>query len=94
MHESGKVLRHVHASTCFRIGSKLRCMRSTRREIESSNENDFEVRQNRRVHACDNVSDGAGRQTSHLSRYQWIRTGDLLSQEQTHHRPSHTILND
>jgi hypothetical protein len=33
-------LRHV--STCFRIGSKLRCIRSIPTEIESSKENDFE----------------------------------------------------
>jgi hypothetical protein len=42
MHRSGKVLRHVHASTCFRIGSKLRCVRSTPTEIESSKEGDLE----------------------------------------------------
>ena len=33
-------LRHV--STCFRIGSKLRCIRSIPTEIESNKENDFE----------------------------------------------------
>src|SRR5713226_5829748 len=31
-----------HASTCFRIGSKFRCIRSTPTEIQSINENDFE----------------------------------------------------
>jgi hypothetical protein len=31
-----------HASTCFRIGSKLRCIGSIPTEIESSRENDFE----------------------------------------------------
>src|SRR5260370_32658543 len=30
------------ASTCFRIGSKFRCMRSTPTEIQSMSENDFE----------------------------------------------------
>src|SRR6266851_6809796 len=30
------------ASTCFRIGSKLRCMRSTPTEMQSIRENDFE----------------------------------------------------
>ncbi len=31
-----------HASTCFRIGSKLRCIRSTPTEMQSMRENDFE----------------------------------------------------
>src|SRR5215472_14304186 len=31
-----------HASMCFRIGSKLRCMRSTPTEVQSIKENDFE----------------------------------------------------
>src|SRR5712692_6610531 len=31
-----------HASTCFRIGSKLRCIRSTPTEMQSTSENDFE----------------------------------------------------
>src|SRR5229473_7690453 len=31
-----------HASTCFRIGSKFRCMRSTPTEMQSMSENDFE----------------------------------------------------
>src|SRR5215470_4315686 len=31
-----------HASTCFRIGSKLRCIRSTPTEMQSMSENDFE----------------------------------------------------
>src|SRR5229473_5021367 len=31
-----------HASTCFRMGSKLRCMRSTPTEMQSMSENDFE----------------------------------------------------
>ena len=31
-----------HASTCFRIGSKLRCMRSTPTEMQSISEKDFE----------------------------------------------------
>lgn len=30
------------ASTCFRIGSKFRCMRSTPTEMQSMRENDFE----------------------------------------------------
>src|SRR5258708_40089786 len=30
------------ASTCFRIGSKLRCIRSTPTEMQSTSENDFE----------------------------------------------------
>src|SRR6267154_448824 len=30
------------ASTCFRIGSKLRCIRSTPTEMQSISENDFE----------------------------------------------------
>jgi hypothetical protein len=30
------------ASTCFRIGSKLRCMRSTPTDMQSMSENDFE----------------------------------------------------
>jgi hypothetical protein len=31
-----------HASTCSRIGSKFRCMRSTPTEMQSVRENDFE----------------------------------------------------
>jgi hypothetical protein len=31
-----------HASTCFRIGSKFRCIRSTPTEMQSLSENDFE----------------------------------------------------
>src|SRR6266852_3500978 len=31
-----------HASTCFRIGSKFRCIRSTPTEMQSISENDFE----------------------------------------------------
>src|SRR6267378_3120680 len=31
-----------HASTCLRIGSKLRCIRSTPTEMQSMSENDFE----------------------------------------------------
>ena len=31
-----------HVSTCFRIGSKFLCMRSTPTEIQSMSENDFE----------------------------------------------------
>jgi hypothetical protein len=31
-----------HASTCFRIGSKFRCIRSTPTEMQSMSENDFE----------------------------------------------------
>src|SRR5713226_4477189 len=31
-----------HAPTCFRIGSKFRCMRSTPTEMQSMSENDFE----------------------------------------------------
>ena len=31
-----------HASTCFRIGSKFRCIRSTPTEMESMSEGDFE----------------------------------------------------
>src|SRR3972149_4626466 len=31
-----------HASTCFRMGSKLRCIRSTPTEIASTRENAFE----------------------------------------------------
>src|ERR1035437_5286895 len=31
-----------HASTCLRIGSKFRCIRSTPTEMESMSENDFE----------------------------------------------------
>src|SRR5712692_5894102 len=31
-----------HASTCFRIGSKLRCIRSTPTEMQSMSENDLE----------------------------------------------------
>ena len=31
-----------HASTCFCMGSKLRCIRSTPTEMQSINENDFE----------------------------------------------------
>ena len=30
------------ASTCFRMGSKLRCLRSTPTELQSMSENDFE----------------------------------------------------
>jgi hypothetical protein len=30
------------ASTCFRMGSKLRCIRSTPTEMQSVSENDFE----------------------------------------------------
>src|SRR5260370_18728741 len=30
------------ASTCFRIGSKFRCIRSTPTEMQSTSENDFE----------------------------------------------------
>ena len=30
------------AYTCFRIGSKFRCIRSTPTETESTSENDFE----------------------------------------------------
>jgi hypothetical protein len=29
-------------STCFRMGSKLRCIRSTPTEMQSMSENDFE----------------------------------------------------
>src|SRR5512135_3236785 len=31
-----------HASTCLRMGSKLRCIRSTPTEMQSMRENDFE----------------------------------------------------
>ena len=31
-----------HASTCFRMGSKLRCIRSTPTAMQSISENDFE----------------------------------------------------
>jgi hypothetical protein len=31
-----------HASTCLRIGSKFRCIRSTPTEMQSMSENDFE----------------------------------------------------
>jgi hypothetical protein len=31
-----------HASTCFRIGSKFCCIRSTPTEMQSISENDFE----------------------------------------------------
>ena len=31
-----------HVSTCFRIGSKFRCMRSTPTEMQSMREKDFE----------------------------------------------------
>src|SRR5258708_1784596 len=31
-----------HISTCLRIGSKLRCIRSTPTEMQSISENDFE----------------------------------------------------
>src|ERR1700746_2193337 len=31
-----------HASTCFRIGSKFLCIRSTLTEMQSMSENDFE----------------------------------------------------
>src|ERR1700716_1527652 len=31
-----------HASTCFRMGSKFRCIRSTPTEMQSIRENDFE----------------------------------------------------
>lgn len=47
-----------HASTCFRVGSKFRCLRSTPTERQSMSENDFRVfREHRCQHACDNVSE-------------------------------------
>ncbi len=46
------------ASTCFCIGSKLRCIRSTPTEMQSMSENDFECFANtRREHPGDNVSE-------------------------------------
>ena len=38
----GRQFTFCQASTCFRIGSKLRCIRSTPTEMQSMGENDFE----------------------------------------------------
>src|SRR6267143_3563979 len=40
-----------HTATCFRMGSKFRCIRSTPTEMQSMSENDFEFRKHRREHA-------------------------------------------
>jgi hypothetical protein len=40
-----------HASTCLRMGSKLRCIRSTPSEMQSISENDFECFAGTGVHA-------------------------------------------
>src|SRR5229473_6790460 len=43
-----------HASTCFRMGSKFRCIRSTPTEMQSMSENDFECfREHRRERAIE-----------------------------------------
>jgi hypothetical protein len=45
-----------HASTCFRMGSKLRSIRSTPTAMQSIRENDFECLAKTGVNARDNVS--------------------------------------
>jgi hypothetical protein len=45
-----------HASTWFRMGSKLRCIRSTSTAMQSIRENDFECLAKTGVNARDNVS--------------------------------------
>src|SRR5271157_2573025 len=43
-------------STCFRIGSKFRCMRSTPTEMQSMSENDFECLASTGVNAPETMS--------------------------------------
>jgi 5-methylcytosine-specific restriction endonuclease McrA len=45
-----------HSSTCFRIGSKFRCIRSTPTEMQSISGSDIVCREDRREHTWENVS--------------------------------------
>src|SRR5260370_41364738 len=44
-----------HASTCLRIGSKFRCIRSTPTEMQSMSENDFECFTSTGVNAAETM---------------------------------------
>src|SRR6266853_2733933 len=48
------------ASTCFRIGSKLRCIRSTPTEMQSMSENDFECFASTGVNTPERMSPNSG----------------------------------
>src|SRR5713226_216363 len=54
-----------HASTCFRIGSKFRCIRSTPTEIASTSENDFECLASTGVKAPRNAKEVRGKKEQH-----------------------------
>ena len=49
------------ASTCFRIGSKFRCVRSTPTEMQSMSENDFECFESTRVNTPETILDQSPR---------------------------------
>src|SRR6266567_5551483 len=49
-----------HASTCFRMGSKFLCMRSTPTEMQSMRENDFECFASTGVNTPETMSPNSG----------------------------------
>src|SRR5216683_4564558 len=53
------------ASTCFRMGSKLRCIRSTPTEMQSTSENDFECLASTGVKAPRNAKEVRGKKEQH-----------------------------
>src|SRR5882762_9735684 len=71
------------ASTCFRIGSKLRCIRSTPTEMQSMSENDFECFASTGVNGPETMFQ-IGRPTDLSSQ---IRAGKLVSSLQHPHPP-------
>src|SRR6266851_3279004 len=77
-----------HSSTCFRIGSKFRCMRSTPTEMQSTSENDFECFASTGVNTPVTMSpnfglSGAGQTVKallvNLSKQQDRKNGTLLA---------------
>ena len=75
------------ASTCFRIGSKLRCIRSTPTEMQSMSEIDFECFANTGVNSpgqCFHLLRvGSRNVTFAQGLFDWARTGN----EDVHESP-------
>ena len=66
-----------HASTCFRMGSKFRCIRSTPTEMQSMSENDFECFASTGVNALGTMfpDSTAKKFAAAASLVNWLSTG-------------------
>src|SRR5712692_10052964 len=67
-----------HASTCFRIGSKLRCIRSAPTEMQSMSENDCECLASTGVNTPVTMLPNSGRREVQLPRSRLLANEERL----------------